>query len=198
MDTDLRDGAVDETVDRTPLKGKRQSELKQQTLPGDSERVCEFRTLSLYLSSGADDVTRLEPLGALQQIELHGFALVQRAVPILLDGGEMNEDIFPCGPLDKTISFSPVKPLYCTLLSHNKLLSPLLRLEIHILREARAYLTPSKPVDDFGFALQCDREPGSTRKAPEFRAVVEKTARSSGACRGGASFDYNMQNINPD
>jgi hypothetical protein len=128
----------------------------------------------LYLSSGADDVTRLEPLGALQQIELHGFALVQRAVPILLDGGEMNEDIFPCGPLDKTISFSPVKPLYCTLLSHNKLLSPLLRLEIHILREARAYLTPSKPVDDFGFALQCDREPGSTRKAPEFRAVVEK------------------------
>jgi hypothetical protein len=149
------------------------------------------------LSSGADDVTRLEPLGALQQIELHGFALVQRAVTILLDGGEMNEDVFPCGPLDKTISFSPVKPLYCTLLSHNELLSPLLRLEIHILREARAYLTPSKPVDDFGFALQCDREPGSTRKAPEFRAVVEKTARSSGACRGGASFDYNMQNINP-
>jgi hypothetical protein len=143
--------------------------MKQQTLPGDSERVRKFRTLRLYSRfSGANDVTRLEPLGALQQIELHGFALVQRAVAILLDG------------------------------SHNKLLSPLLRLEIHILREARAYFTPSKPVDDCGFALQCDREPGSTRKAPEFRAVVKKTARSSGACRGDASFDYNMQNINPD
>jgi hypothetical protein len=87
--------------------------------------------------SGADDVTRLEPLGALQQIELHGFALIQRAVTILLDRGEMNEDILPCGPLDKTISFSPVEPLHCTLLSHNELLSALPRLEFHILREAR-------------------------------------------------------------
>ena len=46
---------------------------KQQTLSGDSERVCKFLALRL---SGADDVTRLEPLGALQQIKLHGFALV--------------------------------------------------------------------------------------------------------------------------
>src|SRR5579864_9813713 len=97
--------------------------------------------------SGADDVSRLEPLGALQQIELHGFALIQRAVPILLDGGEMNEDVFPCGPLDKTVSFSPVKPLHCTLLSPNELLSPLLILEFHILREARALITPSKDVE---------------------------------------------------
>jgi hypothetical protein len=96
------------------------------------------------LGSGADDVTRLEPLGALQQIELHGFALVQRTVTILLDGAEMNEDIFPCGPLDKTVSFSPVKPLHCTLLSHNELLSPLLILEFHILREARASNDPLK------------------------------------------------------
>jgi hypothetical protein len=115
--------------------------------------------------SGADYVTRLESLGALQQIELHGFALVQRAITILLDGGEMNEDIFPCGPLDKTISFSPVKPLHCTLLSHNELLSPLLILEFHILREARV-LTPSKHVDEQ--ALPRDSSP--TRKAPEFRA----------------------------
>jgi hypothetical protein len=92
--------------------------------------------------SGAHDVTRLEPLGALQQIKLHGFALIQRAVTILLDGGEMNEDVFPSGPLDKTVSFSPVKPLHCTLLSHNELLSPLPGLEFHILREARALQTP--------------------------------------------------------
>src|SRR5580692_5654795 len=48
MDTDLRDGAVDEAAHRTSFQGKCQSELKQQTLPGESERVCEFRTLSLY------------------------------------------------------------------------------------------------------------------------------------------------------
>jgi hypothetical protein len=100
-----------------------------------SERVCKS---GLVRFSGADYVSRLEPLGALQQIKLHGFALIQRAVTILLDGGEMNEDIFPCGPLDETISFSPVKPLHSTLLSHNELLSPLLILKFHILREARA------------------------------------------------------------
>jgi len=121
--------------------------------------------------SGADDVTRLEPLGALQQIELHGFALVQRTVPILLDGGEMNEDILPCGPLDKTVSFSPVEPLHSTLLSHNELLSPLPRLEIpHSSRSARV-LTPSKPVDET--VWPCDRRDSrATRKAPEFSAVV--------------------------
>jgi len=80
----------------------------------------------------------------LKQIELDGFALIQRAVAVLLDGGEMNEDIFPCGPLDKTVSFSPVEPLYCSLLSHNELLSPLPRLEFPMLGEARALLSPLK------------------------------------------------------
>jgi hypothetical protein len=112
-----------------------ESTTKQETLPEKSERVGES---GLFRLSGANDVTRLEPLGALQQIELHGFALIQRAVTILLDGGEMNEDVFACGPLDKTVSFSPVEPFHCTLLSHNELLSPLLILEFHILREARA------------------------------------------------------------
>ena len=96
--------------------------------------------------SGADDVTCLEPLGALQQIELHGFALVQRTIAVLLDCGEMNEDIFPSGSLDKSVSLSTVKPLYCTLLSHNKLLSPLPNLKFHTLREWRVF-SPSKPVD---------------------------------------------------
>jgi hypothetical protein len=30
----------------------------------------------------------------------------------------MNENIFPGGTLNKTVSFRPVKPLYCTFLSH--------------------------------------------------------------------------------
>jgi hypothetical protein len=36
----------------------------------------------------------------------------------------MNKDIFPGGTLNKTVSFGPVKPLYCAFLSHKKLLSP--------------------------------------------------------------------------
>jgi hypothetical protein len=46
--------------------------------------------------------------------------------------------------LDKTVSFSPVEPLYCSLLSHNELLSPLPRLEFLMLGEARALLSPLK------------------------------------------------------
>src|SRR5271166_4489257 len=150
-------------------------------------RIPDSKILDSRLS-GADDVTRLEPLGALQQIELHGFALVQRAVPILLDGGEMNEDVFPCRPLDKTVSFSPVKPLHCTLLSHDKLLSSLLRLEFPMLREVRAFLTPSKHEDE-PVVLYATENLFQQERLLSFAQSVEKTAQSCGACRGGASFD---------
>ncbi len=74
----------------------------------------------------ADYVTRLEAFGALQQIEFHRFALIESAVTVLLDCGEMDEDILPRGALDKTVALRPIEPLYCTLLSHKELLSPLL------------------------------------------------------------------------
>ena len=150
------------------------------------------------LLSGADDVTRLEALGALQQIELDGFALIQRAVAVLLDGGEMNEDIFPCGPLDKTVSFSPVKPLYCSLLSHNELLSPLPRLEFPMLGEARALLSPLKACGRTGRVLRAVKNLFQQERLLSLAPWWEKTAQSSGACRGGASFDCNPQNINPN
>jgi hypothetical protein len=68
----------------------------------------------------ADDVCRLEAFGALQQVKLHGLTLVERAVPVLLDRGEVHEYIFPRGALDKSIPFRPVEPLHCTFLSHGK------------------------------------------------------------------------------
>ena len=70
--------------------------------------------------SGANDVPRLEAFGAFEQIELNGLTLVERAVAVLLNRGEMNEDIFPRGALDETVSLRPVKPLDCSLLSHRK------------------------------------------------------------------------------
>ena len=38
----------------------------------------------------------------------------------------MNEYVLPGGALDESISLGPVEPLYCALLSHKELLSPLL------------------------------------------------------------------------
>jgi len=86
-----------------------------------SERVCE---LVGEILCGAHDVTRLKAFRAFEQIELDGLAFIQRAVSVLLDGGEMYEDILARGALDEPVSLRPVEPLHSTLLSHKKLLSP--------------------------------------------------------------------------
>jgi hypothetical protein len=166
-----------------------------KTLSGESERV---REVGLWVS-GADDVARLEPLGALQQIELHGFALIQRTITILLNRGEMNEDILPSGPLDKSVSLGPVEPLYCTLLSHNELLSPLLRLNNSTFFAKRARTYPLKACGQKSLGpADIEELPLTPERLLSFAPRGEKAAQSSGACRGGDSFDYNPQNINPN
>jgi hypothetical protein len=141
----------------------------QQTLAAVTARVGKIEE-SEALS--ADDVSRLEPLRSLQQVELYGFALVQRAVTVLLDRGEMNEDILPCGPLDKPVSLSPVEPLDCALLSHKKLLSPLLCLEIPQALRSRCFLhNPPQNLWTKRLRLRAPLNSRTTRKAPEFSAV---------------------------
>jgi hypothetical protein len=73
--------------------------------------------------NGAYDVSSLEALGPLGKIELDRFALVQAAVSVFLDRREMNENILARGPLNESVALGPVKPLDCTFLSHNLLLS---------------------------------------------------------------------------
>jgi hypothetical protein len=69
---------------------------------------------------GADYVAGLKAFGAFEQIELHGLTLVERAVAVLLNGGEVYENVFTRGALDETISLRPVEPLNSSLLSHRK------------------------------------------------------------------------------
>ena len=66
------------------------------------------------------DVRRLKALGAFEQIELYGFAFVERAISILLDRREMDEDVLASGALDKSVTLCSVKPLYGSLLSHRE------------------------------------------------------------------------------
>ena len=66
----------------------------------------------LYSRSDPDDVRRLEPFGAFEQVELHGFAFIQCAVSILLNRREMDEHIFASGALDEAIPLCSVKPLH--------------------------------------------------------------------------------------
>src|SRR6185312_12132127 len=66
----------------------------------------------------ANHVACLEALGPFQQVKLDGLAFVQGPVSILLNGGKMNENVLARGSLNEAISLRPVKPLYCSLLSH--------------------------------------------------------------------------------
>src|ERR1700677_5137858 len=74
----------------------------------------------LFSRLGAQDVCRLKAFGALELIKLHGLSFVERAVAVLLDCGEVHEHILSRGALDEPISFRPVEPLDCSLLSHGK------------------------------------------------------------------------------
>jgi hypothetical protein len=71
----------------------------------------------------AHDVSGLEALGTLGKVELDRLALVQAPVSVLLDRRKMYEHIFARGPLNEPIALGSVKPLDCTFLSHNLLLS---------------------------------------------------------------------------
>jgi len=74
--------------------------------------------VALGFELSADDVGRLEAFRPLQQVKFDRFALVESAIAVFLDSGEVNENVFTRGPLNEAVSFGPVKPLYCTLLSH--------------------------------------------------------------------------------
>src|SRR5206468_9944986 len=76
--------------------------------------------------NGAHDVACLKSFRTFEQVELHALALIQSAIAVLLDGGEMHEDVFAGGPLDEAKPFGSVEPLHCSLLSHKLLLSPLM------------------------------------------------------------------------
>src|SRR5690349_14878604 len=76
------------------------------------------RVEGCWLHASAD-VRRLEAFRPLEEIELDLFALVQGAIAVFLDGGEMDEHVLPGGPLNEAVSFGSIKPFHCTLLSHN-------------------------------------------------------------------------------
>jgi hypothetical protein len=72
------------------------------------------------LANGSDDARNvgcLEALGAFTKIELDGLSFIQRAVTVFLDGGIMDEDIFPRRALDEAVSFRSVEPLDCAFFS---------------------------------------------------------------------------------
>ena len=73
---------------------------------------CGYGQRGAIVSSGATHHVRgVESFGSLLAFELYRIALVQCLVPVLLDSGEVNEDILTGRALDKPVSFGSVEPL---------------------------------------------------------------------------------------
>ena len=81
--------------------------------PTEPLRCCYSK--SLFNSSGCFDVLRLEPLGALRQVEHHFLTFRQGAEAVHLDGGVMAKDVFTAAVLhDETEALRVVEPLHGT------------------------------------------------------------------------------------
>ena len=121
---------------------------------------------------GADDVARLKAFGAFEQIELHGLTLVQRAIAVLLNRGEMYENVLPRGALDKTISLRPVEPLHCSLLSHK---TPPLSLRIRSLDfpivAPRERSSPLERASETRLRVSVQKKITPKQKTPRFNAA---------------------------
>ena len=77
------------------------------------------RSETLYCSVlRQGDLLGLQPFGTALHDEGHARAFIEGAIPAGFDGRKMHEHIFAVVALDKSKTFSGVKPLYCTCLFH--------------------------------------------------------------------------------
>jgi hypothetical protein len=169
------------------------SARQQKTLP-----TCGEGSWNWFAGLGSDDVCRLKALGALKQIELHGLTFIQRAVAVLLDGGEVHEHIFARGALDESITLRPVEPLHCTFLSHGKN-------SFHNREECSANSrilprlpeAPLREAAEFSVAsTMCRGKLFPKRKRPRHSLKRLTRAGNSGVRQFGASFPLHPTNVN--
>lgn len=66
-------------------------------------------------------IAGLGPFGILNNFELDHLALFQGLEPLALDGGMMDEDIFPAFPVYEPISLLVIEPFYSSFFHGNPL-----------------------------------------------------------------------------
>jgi hypothetical protein len=74
----------------------------------------------VILKSGLErlNVGSLQALGAADNLEFNGLTLIERAIAVRLNGGEMDENVLTRLALDETKTLAGVKPLHCSLFFH--------------------------------------------------------------------------------
>jgi len=160
-----------------------------------AERVCELADRE---DLRTNHVGRLKSLGAFKQIELDGLALVQRAIPVLLDGGEMHEHVLSRGALDEPIPLRPVEPLHSTLLSHKE--TPFASLAENYSSVSYLFVpgkrdTPSKDGKNLVASPRAG-ETAPTKTAPEVPALNRERRNTAEPRNEGAISDCLTQNVN--
>jgi hypothetical protein len=64
------------------------------------------------------DVGGVQSLRTLLTLKLDSLAFIQRLIAFFKDRGEMDEDIFSAGALNKSVPLGPVEPLHHSMLLH--------------------------------------------------------------------------------
>jgi hypothetical protein len=74
----------------------------------------------VILKSGLErlNVGSLQALGTADNLEFNGLTLIERAIAVRLNGGEMDENVLTRLALDETKTLAGVKPLHCSLFFH--------------------------------------------------------------------------------
>ena len=85
-------------------------------------------TASDPISGAAYHVRGVESFGSLLAFELDRVAFVQSLIPVLLNRGEVYEDVLTGGTLDKPVSLGSVEPLDHAIFLQANFLSDLINL----------------------------------------------------------------------
>jgi hypothetical protein len=80
--------------------------------------ACAARPTNLRNGLERLNVGSLQALGAPDNLEFNGLTLIERAIAVRLNRGEMDENVLAALALDETKAFAGVKPLHCSLFFH--------------------------------------------------------------------------------
>jgi hypothetical protein len=107
------------TLQRHPCTVKQQGNRKslgnKKSARHDDERQSAQKWLERL------NVGSLQALGTTHNLEFNGLTLVERAIAVRLNRGEMDENVLAALALDESKALAGVKPLHCTLFFHKNI-----------------------------------------------------------------------------
>ena len=92
--------------------------MRERRGKGKGREACAARPVKHRSGLERLNVGSLQALGAADNLEFNGLTLIERAITVRLNGGEMDENVLAALALDETKTLAGVKPLHCSLFFH--------------------------------------------------------------------------------